>query len=60
MLNIFEFSHVKKHRMLIELCKQVSKNHPIMFLDRGNKMPASFSYLLELKQKKIPFKQSDS
>ena len=45
-------------RILIGLCKQVFMNHPIMFLDRDNKtklVPASFSYFLELNERKMNF-----
>ena len=59
MLNIFEFFPRERNcRILIGLCKEVFVNHPIMFLDRDNKMklvPASFSYILELLLEKNKF-----
>ena len=45
------FPRERNCRILIDLCKEVSMNHPIMFLDRGNKgklLPACSSYFLEL------------
>ena len=61
MLKYFEvwiFPREKRCRILIGLCKQVSINHPIMFLDRKNKTKlaaASFSYFLELLWKENKF-----
>ena len=48
MLNIFEFLHEKNCRILIDLCKEVFMNHPIMFIHQDNKgklVPASFYFL---------------
>ena len=52
------FPRERNCRILIGLCKEVFLNHPIMFLDRDNKMklvPASFSYILELLLEKNKF-----
>ena len=45
------FPREEKYRILISLCKKVFMNHPIMFLDRGNKtklVVTSFPYFLKL------------
>ena len=52
------FPRERNCTILIGLCKKVSMNHPIMFLDRDNKRrfaQASFSYYLELLWQKNKF-----
>ena len=54
MLNIFEFSHVKK--ISIGLCKYISMNFSNHVSwprhSKGKLVPASFSYFLELMREK--------
>ena len=52
------FPRERNCSILIGLCKEMFMNHPIMFLDRDNKMKlvsATFSYFLELRWEKNKF-----